>query len=66
MESISCGRSIVMAKAKKNNGMNRAQKRANARKPQQTKSSKPMWLRIAVIAVIAVMFLGIIVMAAVH
>ena len=55
-----------MAKAKKNNGMNRAQTRANARKPQQTKSSKPMWLRIAVVAVIAVMFLGIVVMAVMH
>lgn len=39
-------------------GRNRAEKRLNTRKPQGQSSGKPMWIRIGILAILAVMFLG--------
>ena len=41
-----------------NAGGNRKQRREQARRPQQHKSNKPLWLRIVIIAIIAAMILG--------
>ncbi len=41
-----------------NNGRNRQERREQARRPQQHKSNKPLWLRIVIVAVIAAMILG--------
>lgn len=48
---------------KKSNGMNRQQRRNQERNPQQqSKSSKPLGLRILIIAVFVVMLLGFVVL----
>ena len=51
-----------MAKSKtrnqKTNGANRQQRRAEERAPQKKSSGKPMWLRILIIVIMAVMVLG--------
>ena len=48
---------------KKNSGMNRQQRRNQERNPQQqSKSSKPLGLRILIIAVFVVMLLGFVIL----
>ena len=46
------------AMQKTNNGVNRQQKRAESRAPQRTTSHKPLWLRIMILVILGVMFLG--------
>lgn len=41
-----------------NAGANRQQKREQAKKPQPQRSSKPLWMRIAIIAVMVIMLIG--------
>ena len=58
---MTCKGAIIMSKSKKqtpNNGRNRAEKRAAAHNPQPKKSSKPVWLRIMIVAIMVVMLLG--------
>lgn len=43
---------------KPNRGANRQQKRAAAKSPQRPTSAKPLWLRIAIVAIMVVMLLG--------
>ncbi|MCQ2408646.1 MAG: hypothetical protein MJ065_09020 [Oscillospiraceae bacterium] len=43
---------------KKPNGANRQQRRAEERAPQRKSSGKPMWLRVLIIVIMAVMVLG--------
>ena len=43
---------------KKTNGANRQQRRAEERAPQRKTSGKPMWLRVLIIVIMAVMVLG--------
>lgn len=45
-----------------NRGANRQQKRAEAKRPQRQTSDKPLWLRIAIVAVMAVILLGFFIM----
>jgi len=48
---------------KKNSGMNRQQRRQQERSPQQqSKSSKPLGMRILIIAVFVVMLLGFVIL----
>lgn len=49
---------ISRPEQKTNNGSNRQQKRAEARAPQRTTAHKPLWLRIMILVILAVMFLG--------
>lgn len=49
---------ISHAMQKTNNGSNRQQKRAESRAPQRTTSHKPLWLRIMILVILGVMFLG--------
>lgn len=39
-------------------GANRAQQRANARQKKSSESQKPMFMRVLVLGLVAVMFLG--------
>ncbi len=39
-------------------GRNREEKRLNTRNPRSQSAGKPMWLRIVILAILAVMFLG--------
>lgn len=39
-------------------GRNRAEKRLNTRHPQSSSSGKPMWIRVVIVVILAVMFLG--------
>ena len=59
-----------MSKPKKQNkpaaGNNRQQRRENARQPQKSSSSKPMWLRIVVLALFAIMLLGFVIVPLLH
>lgn len=58
---MTCKGAIIMSKSKNtapNNGRNRAEKRAAAHNPQPKKSSKPVWLRIMIVAIMVVMLLG--------
>ena len=43
-----------------NNGRNREEKRIQSQRPAQKSTSKPMWLRVMIIAILAVMVLGFI------
>ena len=43
---------------KTHNGANRQQKRNEARAPQRATSHKPVWLRILILIILGVMFLG--------
>ena len=47
-----------------NNGRNRQERRAQARRPQQHKSNKPLWLRVVIVAIIGAMLLGFILVPA--
>ena len=47
-----------MAQNKKGGSGNRKQRREQERRPAKTGSSKPMWLRVAIVAVMLVMLLG--------
>lgn len=50
---------VIMSKqSNPNAGANRQQRRAEAKRPPRQTSSKPLALRIAIIAVMAVMLLG--------
>ena len=41
-----------------NNGRNRQERRAQTRNPRTSTASKPTWLRILIVAVIAAIFIG--------
>lgn len=47
-----------------NSGRNRQERRAQARRPQQHKSNKPLWLRVVIVAIIGAMLLGFILVPA--
>jgi hypothetical protein len=51
-------RQLSRPEQKMNNGSNRQQKREEARAPQRVTSHKPLWLRIMILVILAVMFLG--------
>ena len=48
-----------MSKSNKPNpGVNRQQKRSEARRPPRQTASKPLWLRILIVAMLFVMLIG--------
>ena len=51
---------------KPNPGANRRQRREQAHNPYGTKPSRPTWLRILIIAVLAIMLLGFVVLPLLH
>ncbi len=51
---------------KPNPGSNRQQRRAQERNPYPRKSEKPTWLRVLIIAVLAIMILGFFILPLLH
>lgn len=47
-----------MAKNQKSRGTNRAQRRADARQPKKQGSDKPTWIRILILVMLSVLFIG--------
>ena len=48
----------LMAKSRQNNGRNRAERRAGFQQEQKPRSDKPLGLRIAVLVLLGIMFIG--------